>query len=93
VVELRTFTGIPVLGSVSDTRKRTGRRFMETVALGSGALALGLVYGVLLVIERQYGLDTVVAADLGGNVFEEGGRIVVQKATDLLSWVRGIASS
>jgi hypothetical protein len=66
---------------------------METVALGSGALALGLVYGVLLVIERQYGLDTVVAADLGGNVFEEGGRIVVQKATDLLSWVRGIASS
>ena len=93
VVELRTFTGIPVLGSVSDTRKRTGRRFMETVALGSGALALGLVYGVLLVIERQYGLDTVVAADLGGNVFEEGGRIVVQRATDLLSWVRGIASS
>lgn len=93
VVELRTFTGIPVLGSVSDTRKRTGRRFMETVALGSGALALGLVFGVLLVIERQYGLDTVVAADLGGNVFEEGGRIVVQKATDLLSWVRGIASS
>lgn len=93
VVELRTFTGIPVLGSVSDTRKRTGRRFMETVALGSGALALGLVFGVLLVIERQYGLDTVVAADLGGNVFEEGGRIVVQRATDLLSWVRGIASS
>lgn len=93
VVELRNFAGLPVLGSISDTRRKVGRQFVDSVALASGVLALVLVFGLLLVIERQYGLDTVVAADLGGNVFDQSGNIVLQKVTDLINWMRGILAS
>ncbi|MGF1630415.1 MAG: XrtA system polysaccharide chain length determinant [Kiloniellaceae bacterium] len=90
IVELRTYTGIPVLGSVTDTRRRTAQRFVDTVALGSAAFALAVVYGLLLLAERQYGLDTIMAAGPDGNIFEQATRLVLQMASDLLSWVRGL---
>jgi protein tyrosine kinase modulator len=92
-VELRNFTGIPVLGTVSDTRTRPTRRIIDTLGIGAGAAALVMVFGVLLVMERQYGLDTVFTADLRATFFEDGTRIVVQKVSDLLSWMRGIVES
>ena len=93
MVELRNFTGVPVLGAVTDTRQRTTSRVVDTFALGSGVLTFVLVFGLLLIVERQYGLDTLVKADLGGNVFSEGSKLVVEKATQMLSWVRTIVES
>ena len=90
VVELRNYTGAPVLGAVSDTRMRKTSRFVDLVALGCCAVGLVIVFGLLLVIERQYGLDTVMAADLGGNIFEQVGGTVVEKATGVLTWLRGL---
>jgi len=89
-VELRNFAGIPVLGSVTDTRKRTARRFVDTAALGGAVAGLVMVFGLLLVIERQYGLDTFVAADMGGNIFERGSQVLIESATNLLTWLRGL---
>ncbi|MEQ9607158.1 MAG: Wzz/FepE/Etk N-terminal domain-containing protein [Kiloniellaceae bacterium] len=89
-VELRNFAGIPVLGSVTDTRKRTARRFVDTAALGGAVAGLVMVFGLLLVIERQYGLDTFVAADIGGNIFERGSQVLIESATNLLTWLRGL---
>ncbi|GAB4394887.1 MAG: Wzz/FepE/Etk N-terminal domain-containing protein [Kiloniellaceae bacterium] len=90
VVELRNYTGAPVLGSVTDTRKRKTSRLVDLVALACGVLGLVVVFGLLLVIERQYGLDTVVTSDLGGNIFERVSDIAVERATGILTWLRGI---
>ena len=89
-VELRNFAGIPVLGSVTDTRKKTARRFVDTAALGGAVAGLVMVFGLLLVIERQYGLDTFVTADMGGNIFERGSQVLIESATNLLTWLRGL---
>jgi hypothetical protein len=78
-----------VLGFVSDSRKKlAGRRLAATLALGGGFLALVGVLGALLIVERQYGLDTIVSANLGADIFGKGAGLVVQKASDLLSWMR-----
>ncbi|WP_299614839.1 XrtA system polysaccharide chain length determinant [Pelagibius sp.] len=86
--ELRDFTGIPVFGTVSDTRKKAASQFAGNLALGSIFLALVVSLGVLLVIERQYGLDTFVTADLSTELFGRGARLVVDTAYDLLDWMR-----
>lgn len=88
VAELRDYTGIPVFGAVSDNRKPAGSRIAGTMVLGSGFASLVLVLGVLLIIERQYGLDTIVSTEPGSNVFSSGADIVVQKASQLISWMR-----
>lgn len=86
--ELRDFTRLPVLGSVSDTRQRSITRIANIFALGSGFAALVVVFGMLMLIERQYGLDTIVSADLGSDFVGRGAKLVVQKASDLLTWMR-----
>jgi polysaccharide chain length determinant protein (PEP-CTERM system associated) len=89
VAELRDYTGITVLGFVSDSKKKlAGRRLAATLALGGGFFALVAVLGALLIVERQYGLDTIVSANLGADFFGKGAGLVVQKASDLLSWMR-----
>ena len=86
--ELRDFTGIPVFGTVSDTRKKTASQFAGNLALGSVFLALVVSLGVLLVVEQQYGLDTFVTTDLSTELFGRGARLVVDTAYDLLDWMR-----
>ena len=88
VAELRDYTGIPVLGAVSDNRKPAASRMAGTLALGSGFVALLLTLGALLMAERQYGLDTLIAADSGSNVFSDGANLVVDKASELIDWMR-----
>ncbi len=88
VPELREYTGLPVFGSVTDQRKKTAGNFAGSIVLGLAALALVLSYGMLLLVERQYGLDTVVTAELGTDLFGRGFGAVVEKASDLLSWMR-----
>ncbi len=88
VPELREYTGLPVFGAVTDSKKRTAGRFASSMALGSATLVLLMVFGMLLIVERQYGLDTVVSAKLGTDFFGRGFGLVVEKASDLLSWMR-----
>jgi polysaccharide chain length determinant protein (PEP-CTERM system associated) len=94
MVELRTYTGLPVLGSVSDTRRRSSHRAADTIALSLGAVGLVAVLAMLLALERQYGLDTLVAANGSApGVVEQGVRLIVQKSTDILSWFGGLIGS
>jgi hypothetical protein len=94
MVELRTYTGLPVLGSVSDTRRRSSHRAADTIALSLGAVGLVAVLAMLLALERQYGLDTLVAANGSApGVAEQGVRLIVQKSTDILSWFGGLIGS
>ena len=86
--ELRDFTGIPVFGTVSDTRRKAASQFAGNLALGSVFLALVVSLGVLLAVEQQYGLDTFVTADLSTELFDRGARLVVETAHDLLDWMR-----
>ena len=88
VAELRDYTGIPVLGAVSDNRKQRTSRMAGTLALGAGFAALLLTLGALLMAERQYGLDTLIAAESGSNVFSDGANLVVDKASELINWMR-----
>lgn len=88
VAELRDYTGIPVFGAVSDNRKPTAGRLAGLLALGSGFAALVMVLGVLLVVEQQYGLDTVISGGVDSNIFSSGADVFVQKASELISWMR-----
>ena len=88
VAELRDYTGIPVFGAVSDNRKPAAGRLVGLLALGSGFAALVMVLGVLLVVEQQYGLDTVVSGGLDSNIFSSGANVFVDKASELISWMR-----
>ena len=86
--ELRDFTRLPILGAVSDTRRRAASRFASVLVLGAGFAALIVVFGGLMLVERQYGLDTVVSAELGSDFVGKGANMVVQKASDLITWMR-----
>ncbi len=86
--ELRDFTRLPILGAVSDTRRRAASRFASVLVLGAGFAALVVVFGGLMLVERQYGLDTVVSAELGSDFVGKGANMVVQKASDLITWMR-----
>lgn len=87
VAELRAYTGIPVLGAVSDRRKKMVRRFAGTLALGCGFAGLFLALAILLLLERQYGLDTIVRADLGSGIFGESAAFLFSKISDLVGWL------
>lgn len=91
--ELRNFAALPVLGSVSDTERAAAKTFAGSMALGAGALALILAFGLLQFVEQRYGLHELASMDQGGNVIEEGKRMIVQKASDFISWMRTFASS
>lgn len=93
VAELRQYTGLRVLGAVSDTGRRAALVGADAAVLAAGTGALAGALGILLFIERQYGLDTVVASGLGDDIVERGAGLVVQKVADLFSWLRGILPS
>ncbi|MPZ12588.1 MAG: hypothetical protein GEU89_20605 [Kiloniellaceae bacterium] len=88
VAELRAYTGISVLGAVSDMRRRAVRRFADVAVLMAGFAALVGALGLLLLVERQYGLDTVISATLANDVFDQGTKLVVQTASDVVGWMR-----
>lgn len=88
VAELRAYTGISVLGAVSDTRKKLARRFAGMVALGSGFAALFVLLALLLLLERQFGLDTIVTADLGSGIFGESAGLIFNKVSNAAGWLR-----
>jgi polysaccharide chain length determinant protein (PEP-CTERM system associated) len=89
VAELRQYTGLRVLGTVSDTTRRTAQAGADVVALAAGTAAMIGLLLLLLFLERQYGLDNVVAVGLGNDLAERGTGFVVQRAADLVSWLRG----
>lgn len=89
VAELRSYTGLRILGSVSDTRRHGDRRLADVVVLLAGFAALVGVLGLLLVVERQYGLDTIVSANLGRDIFGKATDGVVQKVSEMIGWLRG----
>lgn len=90
LAELRNYTGLRVLGAVSDTRARGGRRFAEVAMLAAGFAGLGGVLAMLLLIERQYGLDTI-AADIAPSVLDDGAHTVAQNTPSVLTQVRDSA--
>jgi len=91
IADLRQHTRLPVLGAVSDirTKKRTPiGRLAGILALASGLIGLIMMLGLLQVLERQFGLDSIVSSDLGGEVLQKSAGVFFQKAFDLLSWIR-----
>jgi len=88
VSDLTAFTGLPVFGSVSDTRERMIGHFAGFTALSAGFAGLLLVYGFLVVLERQYGLDTVIGVNLRADLLSRGLSTVVEGASDLIGWMR-----
>jgi hypothetical protein len=87
--ELRQYTQLPVLGAVTDTRaeKKLVGRFAANLVLGAGLAGFILVLMGLHVVEQQFGLDTVVAANLGSTLQTSVG-LVIQKASDWFSWMQ-----
>jgi polysaccharide chain length determinant protein (PEP-CTERM system associated) len=88
--ELRQYTDLPVLGAITDNG--AGKRPVRGVA-GYLVLAsiLGALVGVLVVlhmVERQVGLDTIVTASLGDEVFQRGSGLVTQIGSDVVAWIR-----
>lgn len=73
VAELRNLTGLAVLGSVSENRKRSSGGLFDLFGLAMGLGGLLLIFGSMLVIERQYGLDTIFTSNLS---FDFLGRVV-----------------
>lgn len=85
--ELRQYTGLRVLGAVSDTRRGTARLGAETAVVAAGAGALFGALVVLLYVERQYGLNAFTAS-LGGNVVERGIDFVLIRVNDVIYFLR-----
>jgi polysaccharide chain length determinant protein (PEP-CTERM system associated) len=90
LLQLRRFGNVLVLGAITDARAgaRQVRRFAGFMTLGAGFAVFVLLLLTLQLVERQYGLDTVITAKLGNNVIHDGVSIVVQRLSDLVSWVR-----
>lgn len=88
--ELRQHTDLMVLGAITDTA--TGQRMARGIAgylvLVLGFAGLFAALAMLLVIERQIGLYSVASAELGGDILQKSASIVLQKAADLLNWIR-----
>jgi len=87
-MELRQYTGLRVLGAVSDTRRRPGRLGADTAVLAAGTGGLFGALAVLLYVEQQYGLNTV-AASLGGNAIERGVDVMLTRVHDIVDFLRG----
>lgn len=90
VAELRRHVNLPVLGAISDTEKKWAavRGLANNLVLACLLLGLFGLLGALLVIERQIGLYNVATAELGADFFTRGGSLLLQQASELLTWVR-----
>jgi polysaccharide chain length determinant protein (PEP-CTERM system associated) len=88
--ELRQYTDLPVLGAITDNGagKRPVRGVAGYLALASVFSALVGVLVVLHMVERQVGLDTIVTASLGDEVFQRGSGLVTQIGSDVVAWIR-----
>jgi len=88
--ELRQYTDLPVLGAITDNG--AGRRPVRGVAgylvLASIFAALVGVLVVLQLVERQVGLDKIVTASLGDQVFQRGSSLAAQIGSDVVAWIR-----
>lgn len=95
LTELRRHAKIPVLGAITDVRTgaKTAGRFAGNVVLGISFAALVVVLVVLHVIERQVGLDTIVASHLGADFLHKTIGLFFQRASELLVWIRSQLSS
>ncbi|WP_193369753.1 XrtA system polysaccharide chain length determinant [Pelagibius marinus] len=81
--ELRDFTGLRVLGAISDTKRPVVTVGSSAAILLSGVAALVGTFGILLVIEQQYGLSTIVAGKPGVDTIESGTSFVINKFRDI----------
>jgi polysaccharide chain length determinant protein (PEP-CTERM system associated) len=88
--ELRQYTDLPVLGAITDNG--AGKKPVRGVA---GYLVLASIFGALVgvlvvlhMVERQVGLDTIVTASLGDEVFQRGSGLVTQIGSDVVAWIR-----
>ena len=92
--ELRQHTNLPVLGAISDIPSTT--KAMSGIAgymvLSCGFASLVAVLGILLLLERQVGLYDLASAGAGGDLFERGASIVIQKVSEFFSWIRAFVS-
>src|SRR3546814_1075015 len=93
MTELRDYTGLRVLGSVTDTRIRGSTRFADAVVLAAGFAGLAGTLGMLLFIERQYGLDTVVVANFGPDVIGRGTDFIVDRSEEHTSELQSLMRS
>ncbi|HEY9536457.1 MAG TPA: XrtA system polysaccharide chain length determinant [Kiloniellaceae bacterium] len=93
LTELRDYTGLRVLGAISDARSRAGRRLAEAAMLVVGFAGLAGILVMLLLIERQYGLDTVLAADFTRGSLGNGADAVAQASREVLTALRDSALS
>lgn len=88
--ELRQYTDLPVLGVITDNE--AGKRPVRGVA---GYLVLASVFAVLVgvlvvlhMVERQVGLDKIVTARLGDDVFQRGSSLAAQIGSNVVAWIR-----
>jgi polysaccharide chain length determinant protein (PEP-CTERM system associated) len=85
LAELRDYTGLRVLGGVSDSAARGGRGVAEFAVLVVGFAGLAGALVMLLFVERQYGLDTVLAATVASDALSDGAASLAQRAAGILT--------
>lgn len=90
LTELRQYTDLPVLGVITDNE--AGKRPVRGVA---GYFVLASVFAVLVgvlvilhMVERQVGLDKIVTARLGDDVFQRGSSLAAQIGSNVVAWIR-----
>jgi len=86
VAELRDFTGLPVVGFVTVNRMstRVGGKLADATLLSGSLIGLGLAYGFLLIVERQYGLSSFISTDFGPDMLEGVVQTVTSKFFSLI---------
>src|SRR3546814_1933342 len=73
--------------------RSAGRRLAEAAMLVVGFAGLAGILVMLLLIERQYGLDTVLAADFTRGSLGNGADAVAQASREVLTALRDSALS
>ena len=87
VAELRDFTGLPVVGfvTINQMSSRVGVRLADATLMSCSLVGLVLAFGVLLIVERQYGLSSFVSADFGPDMLEGVVQTVSSKFFSLIN--------